>query len=172
MSLSIINPFVFAASGGGPGGETKYGIASWSSPGTGVLVAGRFGWVFTVGASDLSVDRLRHYGRGANAAVWRVMIHRNSDNAVIAQADITKAEDAWAEELITPATLTSGVTYTISGRAISGDAALYRNPTGIAYASEITLVDDGVFGGSDDNRPTSATGNAYVPPADFGFVVL
>lgn len=164
---------IWAADAPEPGAHT--GVATWTAPGAGVNAGtNRFGWVFTVGATPITVSKLRHFKYDASAATWRVIIHRNSDNAVMAQADISFGageNDAWKEAVVSPVALAAGVTYTVSARVVSGTGFLYRNPVGVVYASAITVVDDGVFGSNNDNRPTSNSAQVYTPTADFAFTL-
>lgn len=158
---------------GGGGAEEHTGITSWTTPGSAVVLSGRLGWVFQVTDGPITVTKLRTFTGAAGNATWRVMIHRNSDDAVMTQADIvTNASGQWFEMAVTPVALADDDTYTISARLIGATSTtIYRNPTGVVYASQISLVDDGVSGAASDDRPTGATGNAYTPMADMVFTL-
>lgn len=151
-----------------PGGALAIpAITSWSSPSLfAANTNARQGWQFTLKGNPITVTKLTHYGRGSAAAVWRVILHRNSDGAALAQADITKIQDAWAEESITPVALAANTTYTISGRRISGSNESHRNPTDPVLDPEFRNV-VGRFGEVNDNRPTTNVGLDYLPAASF-----
>lgn len=170
MSLQLLTRFgIGGAAGGGGGGEAK-NVVTWDSVASNTAWNVRLGWQFTVGGSDVTVTALTHYGRAATAATWRVMIHRNSDNAVVASADIAKIENEWARAEITPVTLSAGVAYTVSGRVISGAQNFYINPTNVVVAPIVTAGSH-VAGNASDVRPTGATGSTYYPVASFEYEV-
>src|SRR5690606_3619600 len=107
-----------------PPSTEKTGVASWTTPGSGLFELARSGWVFQVGASAITVRKLRHFKFGSSAATWRVMIHRNADSAVMAQADIvfgSNENDIWKEGSVMPVQLAAGETYTVSSRPVSGN---------------------------------------------------
>jgi len=122
----------------------------------------RLGWSFTVGASNISVTKLRIIGVSATDELVR--IHRNSDGVLMASALITSAANAWVEGAVSAATLLDGVSYTVSSEAAGNSRTLRRNNT-VTISSAVTKLGD-VFGTGDD-IPTSSTGNTY-QFVDFG----
>lgn len=157
------------AAGGGGGGLT--GVTGWAAPGASYNAGtNRVGWRFTVGASDLTVSALRHFGNGADAATFDVRIHRDSDNVLMANADVARANNAWGQTSITPVVLAAGVTYTVSARSVAGTATVYRNPTSPTYSIDITVTNTGVFG-SGDTRPNTNSSANYAPAADFVYAL-
>lgn len=122
----------------------------------------RLGWSFTVGASNILVTKLRVIAVAGNNELVR--IHRNSDGVLMASATIASASNVWVEGAVSSVTLLAGVSYTVSSRFGGVARSLRRNNT-VTIASAVTKVGD-VFG-TDDNRPTSSTGNTY-QFCDFG----
>lgn len=165
-ALGLLTQFGLSRATGGGGGASFTGITSWATPGTASSYFQRVGWEFQVGASPITVTALRHFGR-SNGAVWRVMIHRVSDGAEIASADITSVNGAWAEESVS-GTLEAGVNYRISGRAVSGSTNLRVNPTDLVLSDAISYVNSGnSYTGAGDDMPTGDASGVYVPVADF-----
>lgn len=135
-----------------------WGITSYALDGSTSTGSARYGWVFTVtGGADIACNKLR-----ANTPVAgseRVIIHRNSDDAVMAQADITTpGSNAWAAASVTPFVLQNGVTYTISARRPDGLSRSHRIGNTVAFDSRLTSI-SGVSAPAGDARPTSADTN-------------
>ena len=142
------------------------GIESWTSPGIHTHgFSDRVGWRFTTKANALSVTALRAYARLEHTR--RVILHRDSDSAVLASEDIVAGADQWTDAAITPVTLAAGTTYSISSRPISGGNGMYRTTEGYVYDPEIRNA-VGLFGSANDGRPTGTTGiDNYLSAADF-----
>jgi|GEM_PF-5259835 len=166
---------IWAADDGGGNGTPFTGIATVTNAGSNISAGTtRYGWKFTVGDAPLTVDKLRHYGNPlATGSVWRVMIHRDSDGASLASADITAAADAWAEESVTPVELEANTAYIASARCISGTATFYginSGTPGVTFSELLTRSAGAWFvSGGVDTKPTSfVSGASYVLLADFG----
>lgn len=117
----------------------------------------RLGYQFTVQGEDLSINSLGVFG--ASTTIENVRIHRVFDGQLMAEANITPVVDSWVDASITPVTLALGQQYTISYRAGGSSRNTYRNPTSEVISQRVTLQDN-VFS-SDDNLPTSTSGNQY-----------
>lgn len=150
------------------GGGAFWAVPTYSTA-DGATVAGlaaRVGWTFTVSGGSLLCNRLRVVMVGAWSASEYVIIHRNSDNVVMASATIPLVSaNTWADAAVTPFTLANGVAYTISTRAGGASRTARRNNTrtimsGLSSVSNVS--------GIDDSRPTTATGNTY-QLCDFGY---
>lgn len=147
-----------------PDQEPFWGIASVSGEAVVSSFDQRLGWQFTVGASDLTVNALRVK---SSANDERVMIHRVSDGAIMATADIGGNNLSFVAAGISPVTLSAGAAYTISSRRASGGTRnIWRNPSSITYYAGFTRT-GGVFG-TDHNLPTTTTTGVY-SFVDFGF---
>lgn len=156
-----------AAGGGEPTGP-GYAVTGFDTPGTVFPDLFQSGWVFTVGANDLLVDRLRFYQSGTSE--YRVDIHRNSNSELIARTQVEGVADDWAETVITPVTLLSGVQYTISARIWSGQRSAYQDPTGVTFTNAITVDNTGVTG-ANGVIPTTDVERDLTLTADFGFTI-
>jgi hypothetical protein len=121
----------------------------------------RFGRRFTVGSTALDIDLLRIFA--PTAATYRVMVHRQSDSASMASADIVVGAgdvDAWKEASITPVTLAASTQYVVSARAVGVSVNVYRNPTSIAYHAAHTH-NDYRYAGVVDTIPTTSVTSVY-----------
>lgn len=151
---------------GGGGATPFWAVASYAIDGS-VAAANRLGWVFTVTGGDLICNTLRVISPNTGVTL-RPIIHRNSDNVVIAQADILiGAANTWVESSVSEFTLLNGVAYTISDRRTDGSRAVRINNT-LSMAGVVTGIST-VSGSNNDSRPTSAYGHTY-RGCDFGFV--
>jgi hypothetical protein len=129
----------------------------------------RLGWRFTVGGSDITVNRLRVLSPGTGAE--RVRIHRHSDGALIATADVAPVAGVWTEVAISSVTLNASTDYVVSSRRTDGSSrSVYQNPsTDATFTSGITKVSGnaGNLFGTTDNIPTSTSSNRWTF-MDFG----
>lgn len=158
---------ILMADAASPGPSTSWAVPSYSLiDGNTVALISRLGWSFTVTGGDMLVSRLRVILADSLANPENVRIHRNSDNALMTQADITPSFQNYVEAGISPITLADGAAYTISSRN-SATRSVRRNNT-VTFSPRVTVISTGLFG-SDDNRPTSVTSNTYLF-CDFGFV--
>jgi hypothetical protein len=137
---------------------TPFNSLTFATAGSNSGEAERLGYSFTVGATPLTVNTLAIYARNSTA-VESVIIHRNSDGAVIASANVTSVLNVWATASIAPVTLAASTAYTISTRAGGSARNLYYFPTGLSFYAGITFSNY-VFGTS-EARPTSTTTNQY-----------
>jgi len=130
-----------------------WGITSWATDGSASTGSARYGWTFTVvGGDDLACSKLR--ANTSTSQTERVIIHRNSDNAIIAQADIvTPGANGWGDASVTPFVLVNGVAYTISTRATGGNRSFRINNT-VTFDSRLGSI-SGVNATSGDSRPTN-----------------
>lgn len=101
----------------------------------------QFGWEFTVGASDLTVTKLRLYSAGAASEelrLWRV-----SDTTLLGSVAITSATAEWVEgTLASPVVLSSGANYVVSVRrpGVGSHAYYYAPPANVSFNSAVTYV--------------------------------
>lgn len=155
---------------GGPPPSVDWAVPTYStSDGNTETLTERLGWSFTVTGGDLSVTNLRVITglTLSTSSIEDVRIHRNSDDALMAQASISvSALNTYFDDSITPVILVDGVTYTVSSRALGESRNLRRTNTR-TFSSRVTVVTAGLFG-SDDNRPTGVSGNTY-QFVDFGY---
>ena len=132
---------------------------SWSSAGESLSLTQRLGYRFTVGASDITCQALGVY-MPSSSIVERVRIHRVDTGALIATSDITSSANAWVDASITPVVLSASVQYVISSKSSSGATRnVYRSSSGLTFNEAIGSAS--YWFGSDDNQPTSSTGNSY-----------
>lgn len=131
----------------------------------------RIGYRAFTKANPLLVTHLRTFVRLAHTR--RVIIHRVSDGAVIAQADILGIPNTWAEAAITPVTLEANTQYTFSSRYISGTNGMYRSS---AHSLDYELVSrgttnaQGILGGVNDSLPGTVVAiDSYIDAADFRY---
>jgi hypothetical protein len=117
----------------------------------------RLGFVFTVGSSDLTCIGLGLFE--TTAASENVRIHRVSDGALIAEANIATTSN-WNDVSISPVTLVASTQYVISARAGGADRIVPRNYSGLVFTTAISGI--AYRFGTDDNQPTSSTANSYV----------
>jgi hypothetical protein len=116
----------------------------------------RFGFVFTVGTSDLTCIGLGLFQ--TTAASENVRIHRVSDGALIAEANIATATN-WNDVSISPVTLVASTQYVISARAGGDSRTVPRNYNCLLFTDAIGSIAYRV--GSDDNQPTTSNTNSY-----------
>lgn len=140
-------------------------------PSTGASGGNQFGWLFTVGANDLRVTHLRIYTTAIahTARLWAV-----AGSALLANVSIVGGAPAWAEEPITPATLSAGQDYVVTMRPNGGLAWQYEIPAddipdAVVWSPHLTFV-QGRFVG-DNNFPKYTTGYIRGLP-DIRFTVL
>ena len=122
----------------------------------------RAGYSFTVGASNLTVNTLSVYVP-FTGGLELVIIHRNSDDAVMVSQTVARVAGTWSTQSISPITLQAGQAYTISSADNAGfvtGRGVYRNHTGVTYYAGITVTDDTVIS-FDNNRPTDLGGSLY-----------
>lgn len=168
-------PFPYQAAGAGmvqqaesSGGSPFWGITT-TTTGTSVSASARLGWVFTVTGGNLLCNSLRVRVRTSTSGNELVIVHRNSDDAVMASATInTNASDTWFAATVADFTLVDGETYTVSSRRGGTSRATGQNPT-VTYNSALTGLSTGTVTSSDDNRPTGASGATW-RICDFGYV--
>jgi hypothetical protein len=116
----------------------------------------RLGFTFTVGSSDLTCIGLGLYQ--TTAASENVRIHRVSNGALIAEANIATATN-WNDVAISPVTLLANTQYVISARAGGATRAVPWRLTGLVYTTAITGI--AYRFGTADTQPTSSTNNTY-----------
>lgn len=137
--------------------------------GTNVSASARLGWVFTISGPDLICNTLRVQVQTGTSGTELVMLHRNSDGALIAQANIvTNMGGAWFTGTVSNFTLQSGVTYTVSSRR-GGTARLCRQTSTSTYYPALTGLTTGCVTGVTDTIPTTVSAQTY-RTADFGWV--
>jgi hypothetical protein len=147
------------AAGAASGGVSNVSH-SWAALGGAANLNNRFGYQFTVGASNITCQFLGVYSR-ENSRVERVIIHRVDTGASVASADITGIADQWVDVSVSPVVLSAGVQYVISSRMTTGAArTVYRNQTGLTFNSAIGSISYKF--GSSDGLPMSTTATAYV----------
>lgn len=132
----------------------------------------RFGWDFTVGSSAITVTALRAYSREAHT--YRVRIHRVSDGALMATADIAGVASSWEEESVTPVALSASTKYAITARRVdsTGMTEFAREPTSVAYASEVTYENSRWGYETDpDDMPSTTNDSVVYTNTDFRFTV-
>jgi hypothetical protein len=99
-----------------------------------------FGWKFTVGVSNIIVNKLRYYSRG-NDQNYTLKLWRDSDQTLLAQTAITTVIDTWVEGNITPQTLIAGQTYTVSYNYSTPNNPIYEgNSSDATFNSNIQFV--------------------------------
>ena len=160
-----------AAASGGSG--AFFAVSSFSDADGSTISAGnRYGWVFTPTVNkSCNTLRLRYSSAGGGVAN-RVIVHRNSDNVVVAQADIVmSASGVWTKASTAPFSLFAGVAYTISSCPIGGANQFLRRDNTVTVHPEIIPASnvDSVSGGVDNNRPTSIVSGRRYRHCDFGF---
>jgi len=119
----------------------------------------RLGYRFTVGGSAITLNRL-YLWLDRDDRKERVMIHRWSDDVVVADADVNSITDTWASTAIEEVTLAASTDYVISTRWNTSVRGCVRNPSTLNFDPQITLVDYRF--GTSDIKPTNVTANAYV----------
>lgn len=134
------------------GGPAIYNDTGWAS----LSLSENLGWQFQVGANDITITHLRYYNAGAQTETVR--LYRVSDGTLLASAAITTA-GGWAEEEITPVTLTAGQSYVIAHRAGGSSRTVWRTPTSYQLDPAVTRT-GGVFG-TTDAMPASSTTQHY-----------
>ena len=152
MSGLLINPYAFASGGAN---YTKTGITAQPVIG-GETSSFQVGWEFTVGASDITVGKLRIYFDRDNPEetlrLWRV-----SDQALLASVDITPAANEWVEASLSSAVvLSASASYVVATRSKTAASRTYlrrTDVTGLTFASEITHVRSRLL--DSDGFPTS-----------------
>ena len=120
----------------------------------------RFGFRFTVGPSDLLVNRIGVWTSSLYLSDLRM--HQDSNEALIMSDTINVGGIfQWIDQMTTEFTLYSGVTYTFSERwSTGGTRGVHRNATGISFYSGLTATGTYLYG-SDNNRPTTVAGSTY-----------
>lgn len=155
--------------GDASGGTAFWGITSYTLNGTTTIVSGRLGWVFTPSGGDLACNALRVI-IASSGADELVMVHRNSDSVLIAQATITPGSgNTWTQAKISPFTLQDGVAYTVSTRRMDGGTRTVRYGNTVTYVGTIGGLATNTRSSNDDNRPTGTNSLAY-RLCDFGYV--
>ena len=120
----------------------------------------RFGYRFTVGASDITCQALGAYMPNSSI-VERVIIHRVDTGAVVASADITSVVNQWVDVSITPVVLSAGVQYVISGaRANSQTRNIYLDYSGLSFNPAIGSISY-VYGEPGNTQPTGSVSAVY-----------
>lgn len=151
---------------------TGWGLATYLFNGSQLSTSNRWGWRFSL-SSNRVCNRLRaiQHSLSVGTSTWRVIIHRDSDNAVIAQADVVvSGRDVWCSAAVPEFVLLAGVNYTISARVLAGVTAWRYNNT-VTYAPDVTPFSTtaGLGGaGASDNRPSSVDGTLGFRHCDFG----
>jgi len=144
---------------GGASGGVLTASHSWATAVNTTGSNNRFGYQFTVGASNITCQALGVYMPNSSLAE-RVIIHRVDTGASVASADITSAANAWVDVSITPVVLSAGVEYVISSRRTTGvSRTVYRNSTGLTFNSAIGSISYKF--GTDDSLPTSTPSNTH-----------
>lgn len=161
VSVMVLRSFSVIP-GGMPSAGT--GVVDWTSPGVQGGTNTRVGWRFTVGDSPITVTHLRLFRITGQDLEERVIIHRNSDGAVMASLEIAggTADEWFEQELSSPVVLEGGVQYTISSVRAHEEfpgRLFYMNPEGIEMSSLVTEVRS-VYGTASDDLPT----NVFDPP--------
>jgi hypothetical protein len=116
----------------------------------------RLGFVFTVGSSNLTCIGLGLFQ--TTAASENVRIHRVSDGALIAEANIATTSN-WNDVSISPVTLVASTQYVISARAGGATRTVPRNHSGLVFTTAISGI--AYRFGTDDNQPTGVPVNSY-----------
>jgi len=131
-----------------------WGMTSWLTNGSASSGSARYGWTFTViGGADIVCSKLR--ANTSASGTERVIVHRNSDSAVMAQADIlTPGSDVWGVASVTPFTLVNGVSYTVSTCRAPAVNRSFRVGNTATFDSRLGSI-SGV-NGIGDGRPTGA----------------
>lgn len=149
--------------------ETPFNAITWSGASTASL-NNRVGWRFTVGASDVVVNRLRIYVNHTDVEL--ALLHRHSDGRILAGVEITGVQGEWVEGAVTPVRLEAGQDYVVSTRRInSASRSVYRNPSSITVDSRVTKVSGNagnLLGSSLTDMPATTSSNVYTC-VDFGF---
>ena len=121
---------------------TAYGMSSMAALSHQSAVTADLGWKFTVGASNITVEKLRIYSTydgSITLRLWRV-----SDSAKLAEVTVTGVDGSWVEGSISPQTLTAGASYVVSA-GFSNKGYHYNTGTSNAFDSSITF-NEGVHG--------------------------
>lgn len=141
--------------------RTPYNSLTFATPGSLSYTGVAMGYVFTVGANDLVVNKLEVYGF-STGYTEKVRIHKNSNASLVAQASMATTADAWVSATISPVTLLAGEQYTISGWADGFGRNTYNDQTGVSFYEGITF-DTYVFSyGGGMPTGTTSTVIAYI----------
>lgn len=141
---------------GARGGPSVYLVSGWSI----ASLTHNVGWRFKVGANDITITHLRYYNDGPQTETIR--LYRASDGALLRSAPVTTT-GGWAEEPVTPVTLTAGHEYVIAHYAGGSARNLNRNPT--TYQLDPAIEYIGALIGTTDAMPADASGQQYLAAA-------
>lgn len=169
VGAGLLKTAVLAGGGGGGGGVEFFGVVAFA-PSSNSTSARRLGWRFTVGAEDLLCNTLR-LRTPTNSATEKVILHRWSDQVVIAQAEIVPVANTYVNATVPEFTLVSGVQYIVSTNTVTGASRTHhRVGANTIFEGVIHTSAETYFTGSIDGMPTTVdTSEDYYAP-DFGFV--
>ena len=147
-------------------GTSSHWSHAWTGAGGTTNNRYRFGFEFLVGSTDIGVNTLSFYAYGAGTE--NVRIHRESDGALMAEANINGSAGEWIDSTIAEVTLVATAKYVISYRQLDdSNRTIYKNQTGVTYDPQITKTDDAF--GNDNDMPTYPTYGDEFLSARFGW---
>lgn len=146
-------------------GTEYYALSNRILDGSTANTSNRVGYSFTVGGADLSVNSLRAIIAIAN--IEDVSLHRNSDNALLAQANLVLEANVAKHAIVPEIILEAGQSYTISARDTGNQSRTVREGDTVTVHSGITI--DGYVSEATSGRPTASTATEY-NFCDFGWL--
>lgn len=163
--LTLLNPYRFVGGGGGGGAQPGITALGALEP---ISNSSQYGYEFTVGASDITVTKLRAF-RGASGDLVYMFLWRVSDEALLADPTVTSVADDWAEvDLDTPVVLAAGANYIVGERTLASRPHFYStDEPGFAFSSAITYVQTRTVGSA--VFPTGVSANGPWGVADVVF---
>lgn len=168
--MGLLSRYGLPGGGGAPPPTPEYGITTFAAS-TNLNLANHVGWVFTVGASPITVVALRVNLDSANPDE-RINLWRNSDGTLLASTIVSTTEDVWAQGAVTPVVLSAGADYSITCVDDAGASrTMNRNSSlsGLVFNAAITFVNG--LNGTGSGRPTGNIGNIVQGTPDIVFTI-
>lgn len=167
-ALNLLTRYGLSSNAGTPPTPPEFGITTFAAN-TNLGLANHVGWVFTVGASPITVVGLRVNLDSANADE-RINLWRVSDGTLLATTVVGATKDVWADGAVTPVTLSASTTYAVTCVDDAGASrTMNRNSdlTGLVFNAAITFVNG--LNGTGSGRPTGNIGNIVQGTPDIIF---
>lgn len=170
--LALLTSYGLSRPPNGPPPAPQYGITTFAAN-TNLNLANHVGWVFTVGASPITVVALRVNLDSANSDE-RINLWRNSDGALLASTVVSTTKDVWAQGAVTPVVLSAGADYSITCVDDAGASRTMNRNDGtwfgnLAFNPAITFLNG--LNGTGSGRPTGNIGNIVQGTPDIVFTL-
>lgn len=154
--------------GGGGGGEALYGLVEIPASPSGVGQSGKYGWEFTVGASNIEVSALRVYIGGSNDSEL-LQLYSGDLSTILASVTVSALVNEWVEGEVSPVMLLAGQNYIVTHYRGTSRTRYAPLATSVTFSERLSFVQGRRV--SSNNNPTFTDSGQISGLADIRFTV-